>query len=55
MNRPDNDNTHPVSHVRWSMPEISPSGTATFVLKVKVEKNGKRYLQKNVKLCLLSN
>ncbi|MEW6618748.1 MAG: hypothetical protein AB1422_05290 [bacterium] len=33
----DNDNVQPVSHVKWSIPEISPSGTATFILKVKVK------------------
>lgn len=33
----DNDNTQPISHVRWGLAEISPSGTATFVLKVKVK------------------
>lgn len=33
----DYDNSQPVSHVRWSISDISPSGTATFVLKVKVK------------------
>ncbi|MEW6097064.1 MAG: hypothetical protein AB1567_11170 [bacterium] len=33
----DNDNAQPVSHVKWMLAEISPLGTATFVLKVKVK------------------
>ncbi len=33
----DSDNVQPVTHVRWALSEISPSGTATFVLKVKVK------------------